>query len=137
MPHRVYACRVCGATEERVERWDDRGPVCCPKCQATAYARVIYAPMTIVKGSAMVDGERRFTRPRTVQNRDGSETTYTSLHEARSAEYERARGVVPEGPAAGLARTLLARKNARSLASGVMPGRASTKYREAVEGAPR
>jgi putative FmdB family regulatory protein len=133
MPHRVYRCKVCGATEERIERWDDRGPLCCPKCRATAYARVIYAPLTIVRGSAYVAGERPFVRERVVQNRDGSESVYGSLHEARTSEYERARGVVPEGPAAGLARTLLARKNARTLASGMLPGRESTALRQAME----
>lgn len=138
MPHRLYACRVCGATEERVERWDDAGPLRCPKCQATAYHRVPQLPaVTLVRGSARVDGERRFTQERVVQNRDGSETRYKSLHEARAGEYERARQVVPPGPAEGLARTLLARSNARKLASGRLPGRDSTRYREAVEGAPR
>ena len=134
---REYRCAVCARGEERREAWDDPGPARCPYCRATAYHRVLYAPTTIVRGSAKVDGERRFTRPRTVVNPDGSETTYTSLQQARESELERARGVVPEGPAAGLARTLLARKNARTLASGVMPGRDSTRFREAVEGAPR
>lgn len=137
MPHRVYACRVCGATEERIERWDDAGPLACPKCRATAYHRVPQLPAAVtVKGSPHVNGERRFTDPRAVRNPDGTETVYTSLHEARLGELERARQVLP-APEQGLARTLLARKNARQLASGRLPGRDSTLYREAVEGAPR
>jgi len=133
MPHRVYRCRVCAATEERIERWDDAGPLRCPKCAATAYHRVPQLPAAVtVKGSAHVNGERRFIRERVVQNGDGSETRYGSLQEARSGEYERVAGVTSNG----LARTLLAKSNARKLASGMLPGRDSTLYRQAVE-APR
>jgi hypothetical protein len=131
---RCYKCRVCGATEERREALDDPGPGACPKCRALAYHRVPQAPAVVrVTGARSVDGERRFVRPRVVQNRDGSESVYTSLDQARRAEYERAAAVTPNG----LAKTLLARANARKLASGVMPGRASTAYREACEEAPR
>jgi putative FmdB family regulatory protein len=135
MPHRVYRCRVCGATEERVERWDDIGPMRCPKCHTTAYHRVPQLPASVVvKGSAHVNGERRFVRERVVQNPDGSETKYGSLQAAREGELERARRVVPPSlPGAGLARTLLAKSNARKLASGMLPGRDSTLYRQAVE----
>jgi len=94
---------------------------------------VLFAPTTIVRGGRLVNEERRFVRPRVVENRDGSETVYTSLQEARTAEYERAAQVTSNG----LARTLLARSNARKLASGLLPGRDSTAFREACEGAPR
>lgn len=137
MPLRVYKCLVCGQGEERREAWEQEPPLRCPYCQARAYHRVLFAPQVAVKGARHVGGDRPFVRERVVQNRDGSETRYKSLQEARTGELERARGVVPEGPAAGLARTLLARKNARQLASGMLPGRASTAYREAAEGAPR
>ena len=136
MPLREYRCRVCGQGEERVEKWADPGPQRCPYCQATAYHRVIYSASFHVKGGGdarMVGGQRPFTRERVVQNADGSETRYKSLHEARAGEYERAAGVTPNG----LAKTLLARSNARRLASGVLPGRESTAFREACEGAPR
>jgi putative FmdB family regulatory protein len=133
MPTREYACRVCGAREERVELWDDPGPMRCPKCAASSYHRVIFAPQVVVKGGALVNQERRFVRERVVQNPDGSETKYGSLQAAREGELERARRVVPEGPAAGLARTLLAKSNARKLATGMLPGRDSTRYRQAVE----
>jgi len=136
MPTREYRCAVCGMGEERREAWEAVAPGCCPYCGATAYARVLFAPVTIVKGSPLVDGDRRFTRERVVQNADGSETTYGSLQEARRGELERARQVLPN-PEQGLARTLMARANARKLASGVMPGRASTAYREAWKDAPR
>lgn len=136
---RVYRCRVCGNGEERREGWEDAGPRCCPYCQATAYHRVPQVASFHLKGGAQerfVNGARPFIRERVVQNRDGSETRYKSLQEARRGELERARQVLPD-KSQGLARTLLARKNARQLASGMLPGRASTAYREAVEGAPR
>lgn len=137
MPRREYVCRVCGQSEERVESWDASPPPSCPYCGALAYHRVLFAPQVLVKGSPLVDGERRFVRPRVVDNPDGSSTVYRSLQGAREGELERARGIVPEGPGAGLARTLLARKNARQLASGMLPGRDSTAYRQAVEEASR
>ena len=136
MPLREYKCLACGQGEERQESWEDQGPMRCPYCRATAYHRVIHAPLFHVKGGGdarMVGGERPFTKERVVTNPDGSETKYSSLHEARRGEYERAAAVTPNG----LAKTLLARSNARRLASGVMPGRDSTKYREACEEAPR
>jgi putative FmdB family regulatory protein len=133
MPTRVYVCLGCGHGEERAERWADAGPAACPACGAPEYRRVIHAPQTIVRGGRLVDEERRFVRPRVVQNRDGSETAYTSLQEARRGEYERAAGVT----SSRLARTLLARKNARVLASGMLPGRDSTNYRLACEERPR
>lgn len=136
MPRREYACRVCGQGEERTEAWADPGPKACPKCGATAYHRVLFAPAFHLKGGSdgrLVQGDRPFIRERVVRNRDGSETKYKSLQEARYGELERARSVVPEGPAAGLARTLLAKKNAHDLASGMLPGRDSTKFRLAVE----
>lgn len=133
MPTRAYRCAVCGMGEERLEPWDREPPACCPSCGATAYRRVLFAPTTIVRGGRLVNEERRFVRPRVVENRDGSETVYTSLQEARTAEYERAAQVTSNG----LARTLLARSNARKLASGLLPGRDSTAFREACEGAPR
>lgn len=137
MPLREYVCRVCLRGEERLEKWDQRPPTHCPYCGATAYQRVYFVPTTIVRGSPHVNGERRFVRERVVQNADGSETSYGSLQDARRGELERARAVVPEGPGAGLARTLLARKNARQLASGMLPGRDSTAYRQALEEGPR
>jgi putative FmdB family regulatory protein len=133
---RVYQCRVCGQGEERRERLDDPGPARCPKCQATAYHRVLFAPVVALKGGQagrLVGGERPFVRERIVRNGDGSETRYKSLEEARRGEYERAAAVT----SSGLARTLLARKNARDLASGMLPGRESTRYRLACEEAPR
>ena len=133
MPLREYKCQVCARGEERIESWDQAPPARCPYCRATAYHRVLSAPQVLVRGSPHVDGERRFVRPRVVRNPDGSETAYTSLHQARTAEYERAGRVTSNG----LARTLLAKANARKLASGMLPGRASTAYREAAEGAPR
>lgn len=136
MPTRVYRCDVCQQGEERPEKWGDIGPQRCPYCGASAYRRVLFAPTTIVKGSPLVDGDRRFTHERVVANADGSETRYRSLHEARRGELERARQVLPHADQ-GLARTLMARSNARKLASGVMPGRDSTKYQEAWKDAPR
>ena len=136
MPTRVYECRSCGQGEERREGWDDSGPRRCPYCRSVAYHRVLFAPTTIVRGSPLVDGDRRFTRERVVANADGSETRYSSLQEARRGELERARQVLPN-PEQGLARTLMARSNARKLASGVMPGRPSTEYREAWKDMPR
>jgi putative FmdB family regulatory protein len=132
VPHRIYACRVCGATEERIERWDDRGPLCCPKCRATAYHRVPQAPLFHLKGGSadrMVGGARPFIRERVVTNGDGSETKYASLQEARRGEWERAAQVTDNAQA----RAQLARKNAHDLASGMLPGRDSTKFRQAVE----
>jgi putative FmdB family regulatory protein len=129
MPTREYKCRVCGRGEERVEAWDQAPPKCCPYCRALAYHRVLFAPTTIVRGGRLVNEERRFIRPRVVREADGSETTYGSLQEARRGEYERASKVTPPG----LARTLLAKKNARDLASGYLPGRDSTAYRLACE----
>jgi putative FmdB family regulatory protein len=129
---REYRCLVCGMGEERREAWEDAGPPRCPYCQATAYHRVLFAPVVAVKGGQagrLVGGERPFVRERIVRNGDGSETRYKSLEEARRGEYERAAAVT----SSGLARTLLARKNARDLASGMLPGRESTRYRLACE----
>lgn len=135
MPTREYRCRVCGQGEERVEAWDATGPTCCPYCRSTAYHRTIFAPTFHLKGGGdgrMVGGDRPFIRERVVRNADGSETKYSSLREARYGELERARRVLPE-PHQGLARTLLAKKNAHDLASGMLPGRDSTKLRQAME----
>src|SRR5499427_2451681 len=135
MPLREYKCLVCGQNEERPEKWDDPPLPCCPYCGALAYRRVLQAPYFHLRGGwpgRLVGGERPFTGERVVQNRDGSETRYGSLQQAREGELERARAVLPK-PEQGLARTLLARKNARALASGWLPGRRSTAYREAVE----
>jgi len=135
MPLREYKCLVCGQNEERPEKWDDPPLPCCPYCGALAYRRVLQAPYFHLRGGSpgrLVGGERPFTGERVVQNRDGSETVYGSLQQAREGELERARAVLPK-PEQGLARTLLARKNARALASGWLPGRRSTAYREAVE----
>jgi len=137
MPLREYLCRVCLRGEERVEAWEQPPPRACPYCGALAYQRVLAAPMVISRGSPLVGGDRPFVRERVVENRDGSETRYKSLQEAREGEYERARGVIPDSPAAGLARILLAKKNARQLASGMLPGRDSTAYRQAMEDAPK
>ena len=132
MPTRVYECRACHRGEEREEVWDDPGPLRCPYCRSTAYRRIPQLTNFYLKGGGdgrLVGGERPFIRERVVQNHDGSETKYGSLQEARQGEYERAVAVTPNG----LARTLLARKNARQLASGMLPGRDSTKFRQAVE----
>jgi putative FmdB family regulatory protein len=132
MPRREYRCRVCGATEERSERWDDRGPQACPKCQATAYHRVPQATLFHLKGGSadrLVGGTRPFIRERVVQNGDGSETKYGSLQEARRGEWERSAQVTPNA----MARAKLAQRNAHDLASGMLPGRDSTKFRQAVE----
>src|SRR5262245_41003868 len=107
---REYHCLACNSRETRTEIWDDPGPRACPKCGCLGYQRVICPPAAIMsKGGAVgryVNGERRFIRERTVHNRDGSETTYKSLQEARVGEYERAAQVTSNG----LAKTLLARK---------------------------
>ena len=116
-----------------MERWDDAPPKCCPYCRCLAYHRVLFAPSVLVKGSTAVDGDRRLVRPRVVQNRDGSETVYTSVGQAQRGELERA-AQVSSNPTA---RALLAAKNARTLVSGLVPGRASTAYRLACEEAPR
>ena len=132
MPLREYKCHACGRGEERAEKWDQAPPRCCPYCGCTAYHRVLYAPLFHLKGGGagrLVGGERPFIRERVVENRDGSETRYKSLQEARVGEYERA-AQVTESP---LARTLLARSNARKLAQGMLPGRDSTRFRQAVE----
>jgi putative FmdB family regulatory protein len=133
MPLREYRCQVCGQGEERREGWNQHPPKACPYCGALAYKRRLFAPEVVVKGGRLVNEERRFVRPRAVTNRDGSETVYESLGAARRGEYERAAAVT----GSGLARTLLARKNARQLASGMLPGRESTAYRQACEEAAR
>ena len=132
MPTRVYACRVCGQGEERREAWDDAGPQRCPYCASVAYHRVPQAPAFHLKGGGanrMVAGTRPFIRERVVANADGTETKYASLQEARRGEWERS----AQATSNGLARTLLAKKNAHDLASGMLPGRDSTRFRQAVE----
>lgn len=129
---REYACQVCGRGEERREGWDQAPPSCCPYCGALAYQRKLFAPTFSIKGSHLVNQDRRFLRERVVQNADGSETKYASLQEARVGELERSRQVLPHAHQ-GLARTLMARSNARKLASGMLPGRDSAAFRQAVE----
>lgn len=129
MPFRVYRCRVCGQDEERLEKWDQAPAPCCPKCGATAYHRVIFAPQVLIGGTHYVNGEQRLVRERVVQNRDGSETVYGSVRAAQRGELERVASVTSH-PAA---QAHLAQKNAQALVSGMVPGRASTAFREACE----
>lgn len=128
-PLRVYKCLVCARGEERLEAWEQAPPLRCPYCRALAYQRVLFAPQVVVAGSKYVNGERRLVRERVVQNRDGSETVYGSVAAAERGERERAAAVAPSPAAAAM----LARKNAQALVSGMVPGRASTAFREACE----
>jgi hypothetical protein len=121
---RTYKCGIC--TRESSCRESISAPLLtvCPYLDCGSPSLKVVPSWTgrpLITGTAHVNGERRFRRPEVVQERDGSETVYTSLKQMARSELDRA--IHPT----------IAKDNVKRAAKRLLPGTKQAAYQEAME----
>lgn len=80
MPTYVYACRECGATFEKFQRFSDEPLTICPRCQSAIHR--VFQPVGIVfKGSGWYVNDSRSSNsaaPATTNEKTNGETATTA-----------------------------------------------------------